>query len=446
MASASESEDEIKTLIEYPLIPEDTILYEDSTPFHKINMYKKLVAYHIAITTKVIVLNRIAAQFKQSEFIKTGKHYTGPIPRERDFTGSVPKVELIEEGYQNCEEEKLAITFPIEGELEFEHSYVYGDTYVWSAKERNSPFINLVSSKDYRKLFIVFGEGMRFEDMRALDKGVKVNEKTGQTIWTEREMVEEDVFRRFLVTIKGILLNPSLRQIILCGHSNGITQARITAFILLCIVKPEYRSKNEFELGKWTQLIEEFYEPEFGDILRSKTLFVVGTGGSPVLFSTPAKFKEFYDELKGRYVNILTAVRMSDEKIFIDHNGSPLMDLVNSKFCSYSIPYENIDKLNYSNRTQYRGVPCFYKVSISHDPDPEIWEIIDHENKRSIYRNKKTSQTLWPSQIGEIWNKNTFLDCDANNTLLENYKCKDLKFRLHQLYMYRQILSIYFFS
>ena len=128
---------------------------------------------------------------------------------------------------------------------------------------------------------------------------------------TDSNMIIVDMpimFQKWLDQLLIILNTNRINRILLCGHSNGMSAATIVAFILLYIkdqqiirLFPEIYEHNK-ELFNYLDSIRKKWT-----ILKNIELFVVGTAGFPVLFSTQEQFNLFYEMMGGRYLHIVSS-------------------------------------------------------------------------------------------------------------------------------------------
>ena len=215
-------------------------------------------------------------------------------------------------------------------------------------------------------MFICFGTGERYLDIRSLDHAVRLD---NEHQYVKRDTVNKGLFYEFLKKINSI----NISNIILCGHSNGMNSAIVTAFILQAIRIPDFCEKNHRIIGSWIDDIKS-WRAEF-NILIDKKVYVVGTGGTPVLFINQTEFKNFYESLQGAFVHILSGI-LIDGRVYTDNFGSPLYDLRHYK---YGIYYKD----------DYKQNVCFYKIIINsnYSVDPSSgWTVELDSANRPVFK------------------------------------------------------------
>jgi hypothetical protein len=159
---------------------------------------------------------------------------------------------------------------------------------------------------------------------------------------------EPKMFETWLDQLLIILTTTQINRIILCGHSNGMSSATIVAFLLLYI-------KNK-EIIKLLSTIYQFNKNVFDylDTIRSKwnileniQLFVVGTAGFPVLFSTQEQFNLFYKMIYGRYLHIVMSRKpyANIQELYDMCGFDPKFNRIdqNIKIINDTLEYENSD-------------------------------------------------------------------------------------------------------
>jgi len=96
-------------------------------------------------------------------------------------------------------------------------------------------------------------------------------------------------------------------EIVLCGHSNGMSSATFTALLLICLARPDVAQyfTNEDLVDETTLdlLDEQIMNKDELKGLENK-LVVCGTGGFPILFQTRQEFEVFYETIGTRYLHI----------------------------------------------------------------------------------------------------------------------------------------------
>jgi hypothetical protein len=152
------------------------------------------------------------------------------------------------------------------------------------------------------------------------------------------------MFQTWLDQLLKILNTNTINRIILCGHSNGMSSATIVAFMLLYIKNKKLIKlfpkiyKNNKEVFDYLDSIRNKW-----DKLNNIELFVVGTAGFPVLFSTQKQFNLFYKMLSGRYLHIVMSRKPYS-------NVQELYDM-----CGFSRKFNRIDQyISIINTNVYR--------------------------------------------------------------------------------------------
>ena len=183
-------------------------------------------------------------------------------------------------------------------------------------------------------------------------------------------------------------------QIILCGHSNGMAAATLTSIIFLCFMNLEYLM-NPLNIDMFDNFREKIIEKlPIYDFLSTKSLFVVGSGGFPLLFNNE-QFELYYKFIKGRYIHIV--------------NG---------------IFNETTNKYPFVSIYKYDGIQCFNNVVIND----------------KIIKNDLT--------IENFDKQNEFLDCNEHliDLGLDDDNCDIFYKQMHKFDTYRKIISPYFLN
>jgi len=399
------------------LLPEDIISFDDTTPYHEVEMYKKMMRYHIGLITRAIAMNNFDINH----------------PINTTIRGSFPKIDEIQANYNSCDRDRQ-IEFPIVEDVE----YIYlGKFDCYSVGCFPSKKIHVFKYEN--TLFICAEQGERYLDIYNYKKMRGEKNSYGEV---------DSVFSygRFFDILIGIRehLNTS-NQLVLIGHSNGMASSILTAFLLCCIKNKDFYNRN---LQYFDHRMEGFLEilADFQDIydsIKRITLFVAGTGGFPILFQSQKEFKDFYEELKGRYVHIVNGF-MDKGTIFSDFYASPLVSLINIKFGLYYHTKSIVFPI-----TKYEGTQCFYDIVIDDINATDYnyerkWKKIDKTNDEKIGRpifykegelkHYYNPTPLFLSSVQEKYKNINFL---KNSVASHN---------LHQLSFYRDVLAIYFFS
>jgi hypothetical protein len=389
------------------LLPEDEVKFDDTRPYHEVEMYKKMVRYQIGLLTRAIILNKFKDKIP---------------PVNTLIKGSFPKKEEIKENYSTCTGNR-EIIFPIEEDVDYIFLGNFA-CYVMGCERRINVF------KRGRIMFICSEQGNRYLDIRNYKSTYGEENMYGE----KDTVLSYERFGDMLKELKEHLINTS--QLVLIGHSNGMASSILTAFLICCMRNYEFytRHSKSFDdrmLIFVKNLIQN--EKEIYEALERITLYVVGSGGFPVLFESQEEFKDFYNEIKGRYVHIVDGKKDENGNILVDYYASPIASLINIKYGLYY----NDDIVIPKNK--YEGIQCFYGIIID-DINMNGWQKIDNI-QRPYFVNTNTKEVTWtpvPLLLSTLENKYpelSFLDLDSKNSAL-----------IHMLSFYRDILSIYFFS
>jgi hypothetical protein len=423
------------------LITFENVSFEDIRPYHEIEMYRQLLRLYLPIQKICLFQNNIKPH---------------NIDMLQPFKGSFPKKDKIKDTYQTCEttlvDDKVhlkvrQIQFPISPDESFTFNHLIFPNCFYELCDTKQP-IHIVYSQEYNIMFICFGTGERYLDIRSLDHAVTVE---NENQYVKRDTVNKGLFYEFLKMINSI----NISNIILCGHSNGMNSAIVTAFILQAIRMPDFCEKNHRIIGSWIDDIT-LWRNEF-NTLKDKKICVVGTGGSPVLFINQTEFKNFYESLQGAFVHILSGI-LIDGRVYIDNFGSPLYDLRHYK---YGIYYTNT---YISDNDDYAQNVCFYKIIINsnYSVDPSSgWTVepkLDSANrpvfkKHGIIQEYSSNGPTNRELLVGISDTNQFIKCYDDNHLahlnnpstLGEY-CKFYLINIHVYNFYYHLLSLYVFG
>lgn len=382
------------------MIPEHTVLFEDTTPYHEHEMYKSLLFWHFPLLTRAIPL--------------------GTNMEETDINGSFSFIRRTTPEYNSNDYDRI-INLPLKEErIIFKH-------FIFNKSSANKCFVTGCENRFIRvfvanrTMFILFNTGIRIYDTRSLDKGLSL-ERDEESYLSNPNIVKKDIFYEFLQFIKDICTEHDITQIVLSGHSNGSDAATITAFILVSMFYPVYRERNADIIGDWHDDIER-WQGEFA--MLNKSIFLVCTGTIPVLFTKQSQFIDFYKHLKGRYVSVLSGVYVlfpdGKKDIYIDYFSSPIYDL---HLYKYGIYCGNINERGESIEP-YRGIVSFYKIIINPDYSPyDDWKIIvDDKTHRLVLSNETSNKKIDFDARGFSFNSDytkvhpSFKDVDTNKLL-----------------------------
>jgi hypothetical protein len=154
-------------------------------------------------------------------------------------------------------------------------------------------------------------------------------------------------FETYVMSLYTNLHKKKINKILLCGHSNGMAAATMTAYILLTIESDEFR--NYYLSKGYTNELYNLIQnlPKLN--LKDK-ICVCGTGGFPLLWNDEIDFKYFYETLKGRYLHLNRGIQFNlHDTIYIDgYMSTQHTSYMNYKFYIYYY-------LTYSKKTTYHN-------------------------------------------------------------------------------------------
>jgi len=369
------------------LIPDELIPFGDERLYHTIPMYKTLLSYHMGLTMRNITNQKYFIEDEYDNQFVT-------IQPDGLFFPSFPKREQVT-NYTQCSI-PVSIHFPLKDSFPFEHMVI---TKTFLAGTNNS-FIHIV--RRGLTLFFLFPVGSR---------------ETIETI-TNYEIFN---YNEIMKKVHSIL--PTITQIVCCGHSAGMSSAIVFSFLLLCSQQPVFLQKHHSLFSKSEDYLSLFQNST--SVLRDKKIYVVGTGGAPVLF-TFSSFRSYYEALQGRYVHVLSALK-TDRTFYIDKSARINHNIRNIKFAVYYTPdiyYNDQDKTIF-------GSPCAQGTFISTFLDDEI-----QAHMSTLCEKKEEEEDV-----------NEYL---STKIVLPSYQaklqCNDIMKQLHAFTTYRTMLSIYLFD
>jgi hypothetical protein len=143
------------------------------------------------------------------------------------------------------------------------------------------------------------------------------------------------------------------KQILLCGHSNGMSAATITSFILLYLLDSLNLSVHKYYIEENKEIFDHLFsiKSKWSKLLENIEIFVIGSGGFPVIFTKEDQFIDYYNSLKGKYLHLSTNIYTE----IINKNNNEILK-INEYFNSFlgSLCYEfnkfNKSKLNCLDR------------------------------------------------------------------------------------------------
>jgi len=362
------------------------------------------------------------------------------------------------------------IPYPIVNSTIEYHQYIFKKCYIHGC--RDDMFIRVFV--DNNMMFILFGPGVRFLEIRQLDPLI---DDPAVLNGANSNFIKQDIFEEFLEFLQKIIIDHTISQIILSGHSNGMVSATITAFLLLSIVHNDYREASSKIIGSWDEKIQEWS----ARYTIPLSMFVVGTGGSPCLFTSQSEFKDFYNQLHGRYVHVVSGaiIPIGDQGIpYLDYYSSPIYDLHLYKYGVYI--GHIIDDTNniFSERSTYHNPVYFYKTIINPDYSIQLpWssELTNHKRLQfkhpngtvllssrgfthtspfsKAVNNSNRKSNIFMDGFDELGNR--FMNCRYGEIYKGAYAeynrpgistCMSYKENIHQFYFYKYLLSIFVYN
>ena len=118
---------------------------------------------------------------------------------------------------------------------------------------------------------------------------------------------EEESTINLLFKLIDYIKERGKKQILLCGHSNGFTSSVKLSYILLILSGKIRNFTNVVGFtGRFARRLSVYRSNNFQSYFKNIDIFVVGTGGFPVLFSSEVGFKEYYELMNGRYLHLVS--------------------------------------------------------------------------------------------------------------------------------------------
>lgn len=397
------------------MLPEDVIEFDDLRPYHEIEMYKKMVRYQIGLLTRSIAMNN------------HGVHH----PKYTTIRGSFPKQHEIRDDYNSCDGDRK-IAFPIEEDVEYTYLGEY-DCYFMNC----DPLRKIHIYKHDTTIFICAEQGQRYLDLRNYKHTYNKPNPYGQT----NTVISYEHLFGMLNGIKDDLSTST--QIVFIGHSNGMASSILTAFLFCCIKSRDLLDKYMSYFDQRTHsFLHNLILNEEGlyESIKRCTLYVVGTGGFPVLFESKQEFKDFFNEMKGRYVHIVDGYHeKGTQKILADYYASSIISLVNIKFGLYFYDEDNMeDKIK--NEKKYNGTQCSYGIIIDDlRMDDATYRKEYDRDFRPYFVDRHTGKSRWNLEPISMMS-------DEHPRVSYLTQKNIYHINLHSFGFYRDIISIYFFS
>jgi hypothetical protein len=252
------------------VIPSEYIEYNNPTPPHEIEMYRKMFTIFLGLAPKLLNMDREPYLNDDEKIITTHMMTTSENFLMINICGEQKKIPVI----------KKNITF-------FSNSLKNG---CYTPGCTNNVFLLKLDTL----VILHFPIGNVADPMQIIIK-TKINE-----------------FITWLQSIKDIIYKN--KQLLLCGHSNGMSSATKISFIFLYLsnkldteIFSEIINNNKDLFDNLEQIKHEW------SFLTDTEIFVCGTGGFPVLFSNEELFKNYYHSINSRYLHIVAGLKFKQE-------------------------------------------------------------------------------------------------------------------------------------
>jgi hypothetical protein len=220
------------------MISEDTIAYDDNTPYHLVPMYRTLLRWHLALISRVLVLNTLDKDNNDSN------HNNSKLTHLECITGSFIKKDIINithsnkyKGFkfENTSNKKTlqfdrVIKFPVENnDICFQHFLFRPNKCLIYGCE--NPILRILVTNN--TLFIVLDIGARITDIKTLSQ-------TGLVKGDIIPLLNKEFFYELFNIINLLIKEKDITQIVLSGHSYGFILSSVIGFCLLCITNSNY--------------------------------------------------------------------------------------------------------------------------------------------------------------------------------------------------------------
>lgn len=150
--------------------------------------------------------------------------------------------------------------------------------------------------------------------------------------------VHIEIFINWLNNIKPFI--EQNKQLLLCGHSNGMSSSVKISFIFLFLADKIDLTKEIFQhiFNNNKKLFDELESIKSQwTFLKNIDIYVTGTGGFPVLFNNSNQFKEYYNLMSGKYLHIVSGFGNDYIKLLYLKNNKELYNNI-------SVTYEELKK------------------------------------------------------------------------------------------------------
>jgi hypothetical protein len=250
--------------------------------------------------------------------INTEPPHQVPIFKElmRIYLGIMPKIIVASEGQKNGtithgQDKKITTTYKkfynedIKIYIEpIKLDYIDSNTYFCFTPGCNTAKQGIHIFKLNKRLVIAFSTGRTSND----DSLIIENQKQNFYKWIQ-----------YIINIIGV---HSIDNILLCGHSNGMSSATIITFLLLYLQELlKFNNNQTNKIDKFKNMFNKYFSEyaEQLDIFNNLShiatqnnksniintqLYLVGTAGFPVIFDALNQYNFFYNLLNKTYLHI----------------------------------------------------------------------------------------------------------------------------------------------
>lgn len=373
-------------------IPSEIITYDNIILPHNIPMYKEMVRLYLSLFIKFEGFNKATYGIidKDNNHITYNPEIARTYQIYSSDTSSIIK-RMFEKNYPpfylNDENDGILETFSLENlkyQFEFIPNSLIMDCFFTGCNKGIHPKSKIMICRNKDLLICGFSVGKTYKQSDPINN--------------------IDNIKQFLQFIKTIITSEKkVKQLLLLGHSNGMNAATFTAFILQYIKnKDTYQANYPDLISKLPTLLDEI-TPEILDELNKIEIFIVGSGGSPMLFKTEDEFKFFYNSLGGKYLHIssgrnplfyykiMPEIPKREDRIYIDHF---LKEYEND-----GVLFKNYKFVVYSSANGKFSSKCDgYSISLpgyKYISD----EIADDEDNKEIIIDERTAYHEFPNYL-----------------------------------------------
>ena len=249
------------------IIPNDEIKYEDKRHPHKIRMYYVMTQIYLGLAPKFVEPRNTQQEPKQN--VTTSIH--------KNNCSQLSNSNLYKCTFNICDSTS---EFTVTKKDFFLNTY--HDCFIKGCGDK-------MTLLEHENLLVIFSP-----------VGIVVNNDS----FLKDE--EESTFE-ILFNLIDYIKETNKKQILLCGHSNGFTSSVKLSYILLYLSGKITNVANVVGFsGKLHRRLVRYLNGSFLSYFKNTDIFVVGTGGFPVLFYSEEGFKEYYQLMKGRYLHLVS--------------------------------------------------------------------------------------------------------------------------------------------